>query len=200
MRHLVLITLSMIGLILAGCSTNPKVERVDAESVADLSGAWNDTDSRLVAEEMINDALAHVWITNHTQQTGERPTVIVGAVRNNSHEHINVGIFTSDIERALINSGRVDFVASSEERQDIRAERIDQDLNATERTRNQAGQEQGADYMLKGSVNSNVDTVKGRQSRFYQVNMDLISLADNRKVWVGQKEIKKDIKRPLVRY
>ena len=39
------------------------------------------------------------------------------------------------MQRALINSGEVSFVASSEERREIRSERKDQDLNASEETR-----------------------------------------------------------------
>ena len=43
--------------------------------------------------------------------------------------------FVADVERALINSGRVEFVASRAERSDVRAERKDQDIHAREDTR-----------------------------------------------------------------
>jgi hypothetical protein len=104
------------------------------------------------------------------------------------------------MERALINSGRIEFVASSEERGEIRAERVDQDLNATEETRNEAGQEFGADFMLKGQINTIVDADGDEQVRYYQVDLTLISLADNRKVWLGQKKIKKLVENGKVRY
>ncbi len=142
-------------LLVAGCST--KVTRIDANETVDLSGAWNDTDSRLVAEEMIADALSHPWTSNFAGETGRAPTVIVGTVRNFSHEHINMKTFVADIERALINSGRIEFVASSDERGEIRQERVEQDVNASEQTRNEAGQEIGADFMLKGQINTIVD-------------------------------------------
>ena len=51
--------LILASLLVVGCGT--KVTRIDADETVDLSGAWNDTDSRLVAEEMIADALAHPW-------------------------------------------------------------------------------------------------------------------------------------------
>lgn len=44
-----------IALAAAGCST--EVTRMDAGEVKDLSGAWNDTDSQQVSEEMIKDVL-----------------------------------------------------------------------------------------------------------------------------------------------
>ena len=44
-------------------------------------------------------------------------------------------------------------------------------------------------------LNTIVDPSGDTQVRFYQVNMTLISLADNRKVWVGQKDIRKLVTR-----
>jgi hypothetical protein len=184
-------------LLVAGCGT--KVSRIDTDEAIDLSGDWNDTDSRLVADEMISDALSHPWTSDFAGKKGRAPTVIVGTVRNFSHEHINVKTFVADMERALINSGRIEFVASSEERGEIREEREDQDLNASEETRNEAGQEAGADFMLKGQINTIVDVEGDQQVRYYQVDLTLISLADNRKVWLGQKKIKKLVEKGKLR-
>jgi uncharacterized protein (TIGR02722 family) len=186
------------SLLVAGCST--KVTRMDVNETVDLSGEWNDTDSRLVADEMIRDALSHPWTSNFAGEKGRAPTVIVGTVRNLSHEHINVNTFVADMERALINSGRVEFVASSTERGEIRAERTDQDLNATEATRNEAGQEIGADFMLNGQINTIVDAEGDEQVRYYQVDLTMISMANNKKVWLGQKKIKKLVENAKVRY
>jgi uncharacterized protein (TIGR02722 family) len=191
----------IIAVALAGISAcGQKVTRVESDTVTDLSGNWNDTDSRLVADEMIQDALSQSWLTRFNREQGKPPTVIVGEVRNLSHEHINTRTFISDMERALINSGEVEFVASSEERQEVRAERKDQDLHASEETRKAMGQEIGADFMLKGSINTIIDAVSGEQVRFYQVDLTLIDLANNRKVWVGQKKIKKTIEKGGLRW
>jgi len=185
-------------LFLSGCST--KVTRMDVDEVKDLSGAWNDTDSRMVSEEMIDDMLQRPWVNEYQNSNGKRPTVIVGEIRNLSHEHINVNTFVADIEREMINSGRIDFVASSVDRQEIREERKDQDLNAREDTRNAMGRELGADFMLKGQINTIIDQASKDQVRYYQVDLTLISMKDNRKVWLGQKKIKKFVKRSKLRY
>ena len=184
--------------VLSACGQ--QVTRVESDSVTDLSGNWNDTDSRLVADEMIQDALSRSWLPSFNREQGKAPTVIVGDVRNLSHEHINTRTFIADMDRALINSGEVDFVASSEEREEIRTERKDQDLHATEETRKAMGQETGADFMLKGTINTIIDAVSDEQVRFYQVDLTLIDLANNRKVWVGQKKIKKTIEKGGLRW
>lgn len=191
-RQVALAVIASVALGLAGCG-GTKVARIDPGSTTDLSGRWNDTDSRLVSEEMISDMLSRPWIEQHRAEEGNKPAIIVGNVRNLSHEHINTQTFVKDIERALINSGRADFVADRTERDPVRNERRDQDVNARENTRNAMGQEVGADYMLSGTINTIVDAEGRRQVVYYQVDLELISMADNRKVWLGQKKIKKDI-------
>lgn len=198
-RHRLTTWLAMALLLgVVGCST--KVTRMDVAEVQDLSGAWNDTDSQQVSEEMIRDVLARPWFNEFTRTQNRQPAVIVGEVVNLSHEHINVNTFVADVERALINSGKVQFVASSTERREIREERKDQDLHASEDTRKAMGQEKGADFMLKGSINTIIDASGKTQLRFYQVDLTLISLADNRKVWLGQKKIKKLVERSNLRF
>ena len=189
------LAVAVLALCAAGCST--KVTRLDAGEVRDLSGAWNDTDSRLVSEEMIGDMLEGLWLREYAG--GGRPAVIVGELRNLSHEHINLATFVADIERAVINSGRVEFVASRTERGEIRDERKDQDLHAREDTRKPMGQERGADFLLQGSINTIIDASGKTQVRYYQVDLTLISLTDNRKVWVGQKKIKKLVENSKLR-
>lgn len=185
--------LVVLGLAAGMAACKPSITREDPNTVTDLSGNWNDTDSRKVSEEMIQDVLSQRWLSKFNASHGRVPTVIVGKVRNLSHDHINTQTFVSDIRRALINSGEVSFVASSEERGEIRGERKDQDLNASEETRKAMGNETGADYMLKGTINSIVDAIEGEQTRFYQVDLTLIDLSSNQLVWAGQQKIKKSI-------
>ncbi len=195
--RILLVVLSII--VLSACGTT-KVQRMDSSETIDLSGAWNDSDSQMTAQTMVSDVLNRPWINRHVSQKGKPPTVIVGNINNLSHEHINTNTFVSDIERELINSGLVEFVASANQRGEIREERKDQDLNATEATRNAAGQEIGADYMLTGQINTIIDVNDSTQVRYYQVDLTLISLADNRKVWVGQEKIKKLVENSKLRY
>jgi uncharacterized protein (TIGR02722 family) len=192
------VALMLLALSLGACST--AVTRMDAAEVKDLSGAWNDTDSQQVSEEMIRDVMGRSWLSEFNRTKKRQPAVIVGEVRNLSHEHINVNTFVSDLERAMINSDKVQFVASATEREEVRGERKDQDVNASEDTRKAMGQEKGADFMLKGTINTIIDASGRTQLRYYQVDLTLISLVDNRKVWVGQKKIKKLVERSNLRF
>lgn len=192
----VLSCLMLIGIIVfSGCGPSKQVTRIDSETITDLSGRWNDTDSRLVAENMIADCLTHVWINNHNQVSGETPVVIVGGIRNKSTEHIPTQTFIGDIERAFVNSGKVEVVASSSERSELREERADQSENAAIETIKQMGREEGADYMLTGEINTIEDSLDGKQIVYYQTDLTLTNIESNIKVWIGKKEIKKFIGR-----
>lgn len=181
---------------LFACGT--KVERLDTHEIKDVSGRWNDTDSQMVAQEMINDCLNSGWYNKATLGLGKEPTVIVGTVTNDSMEHINTNAFVEEMQRALINSGKVAFVASKDERGEVRQERLEQDEFASEETRKAFGREVGADYMLSGVLNSIVDSQSKEAVVFYQVNMKLIDIETNQIVWNGQKQIKKYVKRSKV--
>lgn len=194
MKNYLLAALLLALPVLNGCG-GTKVKRLDTDTVVDISGKWNDTDSRLTAEAMISDCLSRPWISEATAASGEKPSVIVGTVRNQSAEHINTDVFVEDLQRSLINSGRVTFVAAKNERGEVREERLDQDTNASEATKKAHGQEAGADFMLTGDINTIEDREGGKSVILYQVNLKLLSMKDNRIAWVGQNKIKKSLKR-----
>jgi uncharacterized protein (TIGR02722 family) len=186
----------VLAAVLAGCSQGTTVQRMDPAETLDLSGRWNDTDSRLVSDEMISDCMSRPWKARHYDAVQKRPIIIVGQIRNKSTEHIAVGTFIGDIERAFINSGEAEIVASAEERDQVRDERADQQQYASEETMKAWGREHGADYMLAGVINSIEDREGGEMVVFYQVDLNLIDLEKNTKVWQGQKKIKKYVSRP----
>lgn len=190
-----LLLVVVLGLAV-GCSSAPKVRRTAVEETIDLSGRWNDSDSRMVADEMIKDCLNRPWLPEFQSHKGEKPVVIVGTVLNRSDEHINTQVFVKDLERALINSGLVGFVASRDERRELRKERADMQLGFTSaETEKAMGQEVGADFMLKGTLNSVRDQIRGQYVILYQVNLEIHNLETNRKVWIGQKKLKKVVSR-----
>ena len=182
-------------LALSGCGYETKVTRVDTGVITDLSGRWNDTDSRMVAEAMVKDALQYPWLGNFEKLTKRQPVVVVGTVVNSSHEHISVQTFITDLERELTNSQKVTFVAGKGERDEVRTERKEQAIYASEETQKAPGKETGADFMMKGTIATILDEADGTKAVFYQVDLQMIDLESNAKVWYGQKKIKKVVEK-----
>lgn len=195
MKKLFVVFICAFMLFFTGCySTSVNVERVDADTAIDLSGYWNDTDIRIVADSLIKECVNAPAIENYIRNERMLPVVIVGSFKNDTDEHIDTSILVKKFEAALINSGRVDFVASSSERQEIREERIEQQEWASEETAKRLANEYGADFMLIGSVKTTVDMVDNKTVRTYFVYAELIDIETNRKLWMGENsEIKKVI-------
>lgn len=175
------------------------VERTSVDTVTDLSGKWNDTDSRLVSEEMISDMLGQKWFDDFSSSHGKKPVIIAGYVRNRSSEHVETGAFIKDMERALINSGKATIVASSDERGQLRDERSNQQDFSAPETIKRLRQETGADFMLTGTIISQYDSLDRTQSVTYQVDLELVDIESNQKAWIGTKKIKKIIKQRRLR-
>lgn len=183
----------LIAALFVGCGSSREVTRLDTEAVTDLSGKWNDTDARLVAEEMVSDCLARPWLSDFMLEKSKKPVVTVGRIRNSSSEHIDTETFTTDFERELTNSGKVVFVASKIERDDVREERMEQRDWASEETVKKLRQETGADYILLGAIKTITDQEGGDKVVFYQTDLELINVETMVKAWIGTKKIKKGI-------
>ncbi len=175
-------------------SCKRSVTRVSPDTQIDLSGRWNDTDSKQVAATMTSDALARPWISDFTSSKGKKPVVIVGMVANKTSEHIDPETFVKDLEREFINSGKVRVVQDPTFREKLRQERAEQNEFASEESAKKWGKELGADYMLFGVMTSITDTYKKEKVVNYKINLELADLETNEKVWIGDKEIKKYIK------
>lgn len=192
------VTVALVGAV-AACSGHTRVERIEPEQVTDLSGNWNDTDSRLVAEEMVKEALTYPWARRFTEQAGKRPTVVIGRVRNLSTEHINTNTFVRDMVASFIRTETARVVTSGNEREQVRDERTDQQDYASAETRARLRSELGADFMLLGEINTIFDREGGREVKYYQIDLNLTNLETNELVWVGQKKIKKYVERSRTR-
>jgi len=182
---------SFLVILITGCGSSRTVQRTSSDTTVDLSGRWNDTDSRLTAKKMVDGLLEARWVSNYVKENKKKPIVIVGTIKNNSSEHIQTKVFSKDIERELINSGEVRFVASSEERSEIREERSEQQQYSSMETAKRLANETGADFMLKGVISTQNDSFDGQAVKFYQVDLELINLETNEKVWLDSKKIKK---------
>ena len=189
--------LLICSLFLFSCASNPQVSRVDAGTQTDLSGYWNDTDVRIVCNDLIKACLDSPRVIQEIAQKGRLPVILVGNFRNESDEHIDTAIISRTMEIAIFDSGRANFVAGGDTRAELRTERLDQQGNASEATASALGYETGADFMLTGTVRTIIDRAGGTSTRTYFVSAELTNIETNARLWMAQNsEIKKIIQRP----
>jgi len=192
----IMVIVGVILLLVSSCATSG-VTRVDASTQTDLSGYWNDTDVRIVCQALINDCLNSPRVDQAIKAMGGKtPIVLVGSFKNESSEHIDTSIISSTMETTIFNSGKMDFVAGGNTRNELRAERQDQQSNASEATAAALANEKGANFMLFGSVKTIVDKAGNQTVRTYFVTAEMTNVETNARMWMGQNnEIKKVIVR-----
>jgi uncharacterized protein (TIGR02722 family) len=180
--------------LITGCGTS--VERLDATTVVDVSGAWNDTDSRLTAEEMVKDSLTRPWADDFLKKRGQIPVVKVRRITVRTQgEVINTAIITDKLISELINSGKATAVASDAESDQARAERGEQEKHASAETRKENFQETGSDFILVGSIESQDDQEGSKAVKAYAATFRLIDVTTQKITWQHTKDLKKLVKR-----
>ena len=117
-KYFVLALILSVASILTGCVSST-VERVDFDSQQDLSGYWNDTDARIVSNDLAEQLTDSSWYNRFIQENDRKPVIIIGSICNNTDEHINTSIISKKLEISLINTGKVLSVANSSERKEI---------------------------------------------------------------------------------
>lgn len=178
--------------LLISCARS--VSRVDPGTQIDLSGRWNDSDSRMVAQKMINDLLGSEKFKDYSKELNKKPSIIVGLIRNKTSEHIDADNYIKKMELAIYNSNVADLVESDSFREKLRQERAEQQDFASSGTASKWGKEQGANLMLFGEMTSETDVYNKRKVVNYITTLFLTDIETNKRVWYGQEEIKKYIK------
>ncbi len=186
--------LILLSVLAFSCRNARQVQRVDPDTQIDLSGRWNDTDSRLMAEDLITQFKGMPWVEEFRTAKSRKPVLVVGLVRNKSHEHIDTETFIKDLEKSVIKTGTLSLVQAGDKRNELRSERADQQEFSSSETRKKWGKELGADFILQGTLKSIVDQYNKEQVTFYQVDLELVDMETNEIVWMGDKKIKKYIK------
>lgn len=187
-----IVTLSFLFLFLA-CQTRT-VTRISPDTPVDLSGRWNDSDSRVVAEKMISELFSSPRFKEYAAERAKKPAIVVGLIRNKTSEHIDAGNYIKKLEVAIHNADIAELVESEEFRDKVRVERAQQQDFADETTVSQWGKEIGADLMLFGEMTSEVDTHNNKRVVNYITTLFLTDIETNKRIWYGQQEIKKYVK------
>jgi uncharacterized protein (TIGR02722 family) len=191
--RLSLLIFCLSWLVLTNCNQRI-VSRIEPTTPTDLSGRWNDSDSKLVAEKMVEEFLSSEKFKEYSKTLGHNPAIIVGLIRNKTSEHIDSDTYVRKFEVAIFNSGVADMLESGDFRDKLRLERVQQQDFASGETMSKWGLETGADLMLFGDMTSQTDVYGNKKTVNYLTTLYLTDMETNKRIWYGQQEIKKFIR------
>ena len=202
-RALLILATLAIAASVAGCARAPKVQNVDPATEGYLSGRWNDSDARAVADELIPQCLNSPWLFEYRGVRSERrPRIVIGDIENATSEHIDVDIFMNELKRVLINSGVIRFVADPSVREQLLKEVAWQEEMADGGgvAPDVAHGISGADFMMMGKLTSDVDQADDKAIVYYRVDLWLIDLRNFEEVWFGKAERKHLVEDAKIRF
>lgn len=191
-------TVVLLGLLvlITGCLSTQTTQWLHPDTVLDVGDKWNDTDSKRVAEEMIGDALSRPWLRQHQEDNnGKNPVVVIGKITSWCREYVNTHIFIDYLQAALTQSGEVTFVENKGADAYIQDKQESTVFHDSGETAKQAAGGADADYQLLGEVNSVTNLQGESYIKFYLVNLSLVNIETNEKIWIGEKKIKKMLTR-----
>ncbi len=111
-----LLVLVMVFFFYQCSSTNTTTSKIKIENKI-----WNTTDSELIVDSLIVEILNSKKIKEFEKK--QKPVIIVGKIENLSNEEIDTSLLEKNLERGLLNSGKVTFITSKEQREKIRNNR-----------------------------------------------------------------------------
>lgn len=193
--------ISAFTIFFVSCGSTPSVERISSEESIDLDGYWNESDVSAVCNTLIEECSKSSAVAGFTKKNKRVPVAIIGRIRNESSEHIDTSIIEKKFQNAIVNSGAMEFVSDSSERQYLRDEKADQAEHATMDTAKELDSETGADYMLLGSVKSIVQVSANKNIRTYYVYVELHDIKTNKILWMSEdSSIRKVISNPKYKF
>lgn len=175
------------------CTPDFQAAYVDPHKLELIDDRWTQSDIDHIGQ-LINDL--NQKVAKNPKKFGANPTVILKEIENRTDEHIDTLPLKNKIVEELTNSDAFTFV-DADARKDIASEvEYQQDSGLVDKsTASQKGKQVGAQYFLRGTISSTVNSQKGRKIVTYQVNLKLTTIEGATIMWSKQYATSKDMQK-----
>lgn len=166
----------------------------DPNVIEMLGDQFNENDLQLIAKKMVDSMSTHPSF----QQIPGRPLLIIGKVKNNTSEHIDMNSLADKVRVNLMRQGKFAFV-NKDAREEIAQEYEYQQSGYVKAGEAKGpGQQASADYLLTGSISSIIQEVGSDKLVYYKMTMELTNLKSGVIEWTDEKELRKKFEKQSV--
>ena len=169
----------LIMITIFGCSSASKTE--EAQIIPAENTVWNQIDSEIITDSLITISLHSEWNKNFSEK--RKPIIVVGKIEDRSNENIDVSLLAKNLERSLINSGKVSFIASKEIREISRNERKTRNDFTDKDKFKKYLKSLNSDFFMSGDISLNIDSSVVPVQKRYILNIELIDSEKASAVW-----------------
>ncbi len=182
--------------MVAGCAHQKRSVKREKEpgQAEELSGNWSAVDAKETSEAIIKDCFSQGWLDAFAKEAGRKPQIRVRNIVNKTDEHIDAQVFIKNLEKAMVNSGKVSVLAQEgAELNSVRDEQKMATSGESEGDNVSVGNQKLGDFAVAVRMTSILDQVEGKKTKFYKINAELLNTTTGEKVWIGDHEIQKTI-------
>ncbi len=130
---------------------------------------WSITDSEFITDSLVTKILHSKKIKEFDGK--QKPIIIVGKIENLSTEKIDVGLLEKNIERSLLNSGKVTFITSKEKREITRNNRKTRNYFNSKKEFGKYLKPLKSDLFIDGKFELTIDSLNNFVSKKYQLSI-----------------------------
>lgn len=190
--------LAAISLV-AGC-TSTGVRRTSLDRERPISTDFDPDDLRSTAEAMVDSLLTSPRVVDLAAQD-PRPVLSVERLENATQQHIDTKNVTDTVRTRLIRSGQFRFKDRTTSGLDV--EIINEENREGLADPDQAvqpGQQITTELYLYGRIAEMKSSSRRTTDVYYKITLNLKDLKSGELVWADEQEIRKESKRPSLRW
>lgn len=171
-----------------------KVEQLDAAQIKAPTSNWAEVDYNLVTQKLLTNLLADQRFKEFNSSLGRKPVVTFGDFKSDSQKPVDVDALMRKFEYEIFKSNVIDLLESTQVRNAVRKERAEQSEFERNAALTKWGKEAGADMILFGELKLLTEAHRGKSVDNYIVSLFLTDIVTNKRIWIGQEEVKKSVK------
>ena len=162
-------------------------EYEDPNTIEMLSDQFNENDLQLIAKKMVNSLAGSPAFA----QMQGRPIVVVGQMRNDTSEHIDMLSLADKIQVELNKTGKFAFTDAAAREQIAQEYEYQQSGYVRPDQAKAPGQQLAADYLMTGEISSIRQAVGNDETVYYKMTAKLHNLRTGVIEWTDEKELRK---------
>ncbi len=182
------VRLMILFVLLVGCATGMKTERVRPDYEDKVYTTFSATDLIIIAQEMTQS------LVDHFKFGEEKPLVRVDVVKNKTDEHIDTKSITDSIVTKLVNSGKIRFSVDYAEREEYEKRAAEEafETRISEEDRQMfLSDQQAPKYRIYGELTNMKTITEDTKDVFFKFTLKMVDFRTGALEWADETQLRK---------
>ena len=186
-KYTTILMAGVMALTLSSCAT--KTQMIDTENdTTDRAAGLEGRDFEDAANTMIEDMLATGTLS---KSNGQPYVLVIGRIKNETLQRIDVDELSKSIRIALMKSGKVRVTTFNEDSMVMQSAQLRDSKEFNQANVRKQNSLAAPELSLSGKINQREFIVSGDKRIEYRFSLSITDLSNGLTIWEGEKKIKK---------